>query len=193
MMSFQTLLAYLKKRRDDWSPNVAKQVVLHQGGLAHAAVAGMFQFLKPAHPVVFCEDVTAAYTEIGAIDLRASAEALRSELLGVPEIVRRVRAALENLPPGAEFVAIAKSLKTSVRSLQRHLADSGTSLREERQLHIVRAAERLLEATEMDLDAVAAQVGASSASHLVTMFRQHRKTTPGAYRAARQKRILGET
>ncbi|MBX3205323.1 MAG: AraC family transcriptional regulator [Labilithrix sp.] len=187
LMSFETLLAHLKKRRDAWSPNVAKQVVLHQGGFAHAAVVGMFQFLSPGHPVEYLEDPVAAYEAVGAGDLRVEVEALRTRLLGLPEPVRRVRAALDTLPAGAEPTAIAKNLGTSVRSLQRRLTECGTSLRAERQLHIVRAAERLLEATGMDLDAMAAHLGASSASHLVAMFRQHRNTTPGAFRAARRR------
>src|SRR5262245_14307426 len=44
LLAFDRLLAYLKKRRDDWSPNVSQQAVLHRGGFAHATVAGMFQF-----------------------------------------------------------------------------------------------------------------------------------------------------
>ena len=188
LLSFQKLLALLKARRDAWSPNVAKQVVLHGGGLAHASVAGMFQFLEPAHPVSFHEDVTAAYEAAGAADVREEVEALRSELFAVPEAVRRVRATLETMPHDASPSAVAKRLGTSVRSLQRHLAEHGTSLRAERQISLLRAAERLLAGTEMTIDAVAAAVGASSASHLVTMFRTHRGTTPAAYRAERRAR-----
>lgn len=185
LMSFETMLARLKQRRDAWSPNVGKQVVLHRGGFAHAAVVGMFHFLKPAHPVEFCEDPSAAFEALDAGDVRDEVEALKARLLGLPEPVRRVREALNALPPDAPPAAIVKHLGTSMRSLQRRLTECGTSLRAEKQLHILRNAERLLETTELDLDALAARVGASSGSHLVTLFRQHHNTTPGAFRTAR--------
>lgn len=188
LLSFQKLLALLKERRDAWSPNVSKQAVLHGGGLAHAAVAGLFQFLAPAHPVSFFEDARAAYEAIGAGEVADEVEALRSDLLAVPEAVRRVRATLATMPREASPSAVAKQLGMSVRSLQRHLAEHGTSLRAERQIRLVRAAEELLVGTEMTIDAIAAATGASSASHLVTMFRTHRGTTPAAFRAERRAR-----
>ncbi|MBX3190913.1 MAG: helix-turn-helix transcriptional regulator [Labilithrix sp.] len=185
-LAFERLLAYLKKRRDDWSPNVSQQAVLHRGGFAHASVVGMFQFLRPGHPVKFFDDPVAAYDAVGAADVRAELEELRAALLDIPAIVRRVQTAFEVLPPRAGFPAVARSVGMSVRTLQRHLAMAGSSLRHERQNHMLRASERLLEGTELDLDAIAAQVGASSASHLVTLFRSRRGTTPGAIRERRR-------
>jgi AraC-like DNA-binding protein len=184
-LAFERLLAYLVRRRDDWSPNVARQAVLHRGGVAQATVAGMFQFLKPGHPVAFFDDARAAHEWIGALDVSAELEALRDKLLGVPDIVRRVRAAFENLPR-ATTKDIARALGTSTRTLQRHLMASGSSLRAERQQHLLRASARLLEGTELDLSAIAAEVGASSSSHLVALYRAHHGTTPAAYRARKR-------
>jgi AraC family transcriptional activator FtrA len=188
LLAFGRLLAYLKKRRDAWSPMVSRQAVLHRGGFAHATVAGMFEFLRPGHPVVFFDDPEVAYDVVGASDVRVEVEELRETLLGIPDIVRRVRMAFETLPIDAGTTEVARSLGMSVRSLQRHLTAAGRSLRSERQGHIVRASERLLEDTELDLDAIAARAGASSASHLVTLFHQHHGTTPGAIRDARRKK-----
>lgn len=196
LLAFGRLLAYLKKRRDAWSPMVSRQAVLHRGGFAHATVAGMFQFLRPGHPVVFFDDPLAAYDVVGASNVRAEVEELRAKLLGTPDIVRRVRAAFDDLPIHAGPHEVARSIGMSVRSLQRHLSVAGSSLRAERQVHIVRVSERLLEDTELDLDAIAAHVGASSASHLVMLFRQHRGTTPGAIREELEKareRLSGDT
>ncbi len=185
LLAFERLLAYLRKRRDDWSPNVSQQAVLHRGGYSHAVVVGMFQFLRPGHPVAFFDDPVAAYAAVRADDVRAELEALRDDLLGTPDIVRRVQTALEKLPPPAELADVARALGTSTRSLQRQLEASGSSLRNERRKHLLRASERLLETTDLDLDAIAAHVGASSASHLVTVFREHHGVTPGAFRATR--------
>lgn len=187
LLAFGRLLAYLRKRREAWSPMVSRQAVLHGDGFAHATVAGMFEFLRPGHPVVFFDDPMAAYDAVGASAEREAVEALRSGLLRTPEIVRRVHAAFEELPARSGVSQVARRIGMSVRSLQRHLSDAGSSLRAERQSHIVRRSERLLEETDLDLDAIAASVGASSASHLVMLFRQHRGTTPGAIREQRRK------
>lgn len=186
LLAFGKLLAYLKKRRAAWSPMVSRQAVLHSGGFPHATVAGMFQFLRPGHPVIFFDDARAAYGSVGASDVLPEVEELRGTLLGTPEIVRRVRSAFEGLPVRSSLAEVASAVGVSVRSLQRHLTEVGSSLRLERQVHIVRASERLLEETELDLGAIAAEVGASSASHLVLLFRQHRGMTPGAVREQRR-------
>jgi AraC-like DNA-binding protein len=191
LLAFERLLSYLKKRRDDWSPNVSQQAVLHRGGFAHATVAGMFQFLRPGHPVAFFDDPVAAYAAVDATDVRDELEALRATLLDIPEIVRRVQTAFDVLPARVEFTEIARSVGMSVRTLQRQLASAGSSLTIERQKHMLRASENLLEGTELDLDAIAAQVGASSASHLVALFRQHRGKTPGAIRNERRAKRSG--
>ncbi|MBL9025321.1 MAG: helix-turn-helix transcriptional regulator [Myxococcales bacterium] len=186
LLAFERLLAYLVKRRDVWSPNVSRQAVLHRGGFAHAAIIGMFQFLRPGHPVSFFDDAAAAYEAVGVSEARTELEALRVDLLGVPDVVRRVRSALQALAADAEPAEVARAMGMSTRSLQRRLAACGTSLSEERQRHIVRASERLLEGTELDLAAIAAHVGASSPSHLVTLFRAHHGVTPGEFRERRR-------
>ena len=182
MLAFARLLAYLKKRRDAWSPMVSRQAVLHGGGFAHATVAGMFEFFRPQHPVVFFDDPALAYEAVGATDVGAEVENLRQLLLGAPEIVRRVRSAFEVLPLRARAGDVARRVGMSVRSLQRHLGAVGSSLRGERQAVMIRRCEQLLAETDLDLEAIAASVGASSASHLVQLFKQHRGTTPGAVR-----------
>lgn len=184
LLAFQRLLAYLVKRRDAWSPNVSRQVILHGGGYAHAVVLGMFRIFGPTHAIVFEDDPAKAFATVGASAVRAELESMRLELLGTPEIVRRLEAVLAELGPRATVSAIARRLGTSARSLQRRLAAVGTTLGVEQQKHVVRSCERLLEHTELDLDAIAAQVGASSASHLVTLCRRHRGRTPGELRAA---------
>jgi AraC-like DNA-binding protein len=187
LLAFGRLLAYLKKRRAAWSPMVSRQAVLHGGGFPHATVVGMFHLLRPGHPVVFFDDAQAAYEAVSASDVREDVEQLCTTLLGLPDVVRRVHTAFEGLPVRAGIAEVARRLGMSVRSLQRHLTAAGSSLRSERHGHMLRTSERLLEETELDLEAIAASVGASSASHLVMLFRQHRGTTPGAIRDARKK------
>lgn len=185
ILAFQRLLRYLIKRREAWSPNVSRQVVLHGGGYAHAVVLGMFDILRPNHRVVFLQDPLEAYRAVGAADVCVELEALRAELLGTPDIVRELQRAFEELAPHADADAIAKRLRTSRRSLQRRLAAAHTTLSAEHKRHLLRASERLLEHSDLDLSAIAAAVGASSASHLVTLFRKHHAMTPGEFRRTR--------
>ena len=186
-LAFDRLLAYLKQRRDAWSPNVSRQIVLHRGGFAHSTVVGMFQFLSPGHKVIFSEDAAATFELAGVADVHAELEAMRTSLLETPEIVRLTQSALEALPTHASVTDIAKRVGTSERSLQRRLAEAGTSLRDVRQHHLVRVSERLLLETDLDLDAIAAHVGVSSASQLVRMFKKLRNATPGTIRRSAQK------
>jgi AraC-like DNA-binding protein len=187
LLAFERMLAYLHQRRDDWSPNVSRQVVLHRGGYAHAVVVGMFQLLRPGHQVLFFDDPKSAFESIGASDVHEELESIRAELLGTPDIVRRVQSALEGISGKVTASAIARALGMSTRSLQRYLMDAKSSLRLERQKHLLRTSERLLESTELDLDAIAGQVGASSSSHLIALFRAHHGITPGAFRALHRR------
>jgi len=182
LLAFEKFLAFLKARRDAWSPNVARQAVLYRGGLAHASVLGMFELLRPAHRVDYFDDASAAYAAVGALEVADELEDLRAQLLGAPDVVRRVRLAFEALPARTAFGAVARHLGMSLRSLQRRLRDAGTSLRAQRQAHLLRTCTQLLESSELDLDAIAAHVGASSASHLIALFKRHRGITPGQFR-----------
>jgi AraC-like DNA-binding protein len=139
------------------------------------------------HARLFLEDPLEAYSAVGAPDVCVELEALRGELLGTPDIVRQLQQAFEQLPPSADVDAIAKHLRTSRRSLQRRLAAADTTLSAEHKRHLLRASEKLLEHTELDLGAIAANVGASSASHLITLFRKHHAMTPGEFRRARRR------
>lgn len=182
LLAFEKFLAFLRERRAEWSPNVTRQAVLYRGGLAHASVLGMFELLRPAHPVEYFDEPGAAYAAVGAEEVAEELEGLRAELLGVPEIVRRVRLALEALPASADLGEVASQVGMSLRSLQRRLGEANTSLRAQQQEHLLRATEALLESTQLDLDAIAARVGASSASHLVTLFQRRRGLSPGQLR-----------
>lgn len=187
LLAFERLLAYLHKRRDVWSPNVSRQVVLHAGGYAQAFVVGMFEFLRPGHQVLFFDEPRGAFEAIGASDVFEELESVRQELLNIPEIVRRVQSALEAMPGKVTAAGVARALGMSTRSLQRRLNDAKSSLRIERQRRLLRQCERMLESTELDLDAIARQVGASSSSHLIALFRAHHGMTPGAFRASRRR------
>ncbi len=186
VLAFGKLLAYLVARRHAWGPNVGRQAILHPSGFIGVVVAGALQVARPPHPFAcFQDDSAPAFEWCGVPILRAEVEALRASVTDTPEIVRRVRDVFrEHGVVGNSEVA--SRLGISQRTLQRRLEENATSLRGERDCHLSARIEHFLGGTDLDLDAIAAEVGLSSASHLVSHFRSTHGTTPGVWRARRR-------
>jgi AraC-like DNA-binding protein len=186
VLAFGKLLAYLVARRHAWGPNVGRQAVLHPDGFVGVMVAGALHVARPPYPFrCFHGAGSDAFAWCSVPELHADVEALRKSLISTPEITRRVRSTFQKrgLLGAAE---VARALGLSQRTLQRRLEAAGTTFREERDRHVSFEIERLLSGTELDLDAIASEVGLSSASHLVAHFRATHGTTPGAWRAERR-------
>jgi AraC-like DNA-binding protein len=186
VLAFGKLLSYLASRRHAWGPNVGRQAVLHPDGFVGVIVAGALHVARPPYPFAcFHGDGADAFAWCGVPELHEPVEALRAELIRSPEIARRVhRVLLERGLAGA--AEVSRALGVSPRTLQRRLGEAGTTFRRERDRFLSLEIERLLDGTELDLDAIAAAVGLSSASHLVAHFRATHGTTPGAWRAERR-------
>jgi len=186
VLAFAKLLAYLVARRHAWGPNVGRQAILHPDGFVGVMVAGALHVARPPYPFAcFHGKGDDAFAWCGVAELHASVEELRASLIATPEILRRVRSVLgERGLAGASDVAHALGL--SQRTLQRRLEEAGTTFRAERDRHVSHEIEGLLAGTDLDLDAIAAAVGLSSASHLVAHFRATHGTTPGVWRAERR-------
>jgi AraC-like DNA-binding protein len=188
MLAFGKLLSYLVSRRHAWGPNVGRQAILHPDGFVGVMVAGALHVARPPYPFAcFHGGGADAFVWCGVADLHAPVETLRSSLIESPEIKTRVQSVFEDrgLAAAAE---VARALGLSQRTLQRRLAQAGTTFREERDRYLSLRIERFLSGTELDLDAIAAEVGLSSASHLVAHFRATHGTTPGAWRAEHRRR-----
>jgi AraC-like DNA-binding protein len=186
VLAFAKLMRYLVARRHVWGPNVGRQAVLHPDGVVGVMVAGALHVARPPYPFkCFHGAGDDAFAWCGVPELHADVERLRATMIATPEISRRVRSVLQTkgLASAAE---VARTLGLSQRTLQRRLEEAGTTFREQRDHHVSLEIERLLSGTELDLDAIAAEVGLSSASHLVAHFRATHGTTPGAWRAERR-------
>ncbi len=186
-LAFKRLLSYLLRMRQSLR-GVGTTTMVHGGGLAGVVTAGLLNVVRPASPfrAVGAEQLREAFSSANLAELYDEVEALRSRVGKAPEIVFAVRAVLQRLPD-VTVEELAEQLGLSSRTLQRRLDAAGTSLRQERQTHVMRQAEELLAATTLDLDAIAAQVGLSSASHLVTHFRRVHSMTPGEWRERNQR------
>jgi AraC-like DNA-binding protein len=187
MLAFGKLLSYLVSRRHAWGPNVGRQAILHPDGFVGVMVAGALHVARPPYPFAcFSGSGADAFAWCGVAEVHPHIEALRSGLIQSPEIARRVQAVFEERGL-AGTADVARALGLSQRTLQRRLAEAGTTFREERDRYLSLQIERLLSGTELDLDAIATEVGLSSASHLVAHFRATHGTTPGAWRAERRR------
>lgn len=188
LLAFERLVRTFAERRATWVPRTGPQAILHAGGLTGAVILGALQLAGQGYDIAAFDDPADALAWLGREGLSQKYAALCEELFDAPDIVRRLRAALEQDPGERSAGAVARKLGLSVRSLQRHLASEGTSLRMERMRHLVTRAERLLEGTDLDLAAIAAMLDVGSPTRLVALFRSVRGTTPGAYRARRGPR-----
>ncbi len=183
LLAFKRLLTYLMARRLAYGPNIARQAVLHPGGVAGVFVSGALHVARPPHPFgTFGPDESrAAFAYCGVAELHDEVEALRQQVSGAPEILRGVRAVLEK-NARASTAQLARALGLSQRTLQRRLEAAGSSLRAERQRQLTSAIEELLGGTTLDLDAIAVHVGLTSAAHLVRHFKAVHGVTPGVWR-----------
>ncbi|MCU0671443.1 MAG: AraC family transcriptional regulator [Myxococcota bacterium] len=185
LLAFERLSRTFVERRAEWTARTGPQAIVHRFGLAGASILGMLQLVGQGYRLRAFDVVGEAFEWLERSEVLASYEALRIALLGEADVVRRLHAVLE-AEPRLGTAELARRLGLSVRSLQRHLAMAGTSLRAERARHVVRHAERLLEGTELDLDAIAASIGLASSSRLVALFRRVHRVTPGAFRRERR-------
>lgn len=184
-LAFGKLLAYLVTRRHAWGPNIERQAILHPGGLVGAIIAGALHVARPPYPFECFTSSAEAFAWCGATHLHAGVETMRASRIATPAIALEVRSFLERRGLGSAST-VARALGLSQRTFQRRLRDAGTTFREERDRYLSMQIEDLLSGTELDLDAIAAHVGLSSASHLVAHFRATHDTTPGAWRAQRR-------
>ena len=77
----------------------------------------------------------------------------------------------------------ASTLGLSERTLQRRLQQAGTSFRRQVQQAVFSHARTLLTDTDVKIEAIARQLGYSSAAHFADSFRRQAGVTPGDFRA----------
>lgn len=181
-LGFKRLLSYLLRTQQSLR-GVGSVTMVHGGGLVGVVTAGLLNVVRPAYSfrAVGADTLRETFAELKIEDLFEPVESLRARVGQAPEIVRAVKAVL-NTQPNVSMNELADHLGLSGRTLQRRLDGAGTTLRRERQQHLMNQAEELLAATTLDLDAIAAQLGLTSASHLVTYFRRVHGLTPGEWR-----------
>lgn len=192
--AFARVFEYVRERMPQWASRIRRQAVVMPNNASGAALAGVGPTLGVTYPLHFAEDVDDALAWLGwapgsvAASTVAEIAAIAEMAQAAPALVHRVRAWLEGaLAGGAVTIeAAAAALATAPRSLQRALADAGTSFSEELVAARVRVAAELLVTTNDKIEVIARAVGYATASRLAEVFRRRLGQTPAQYRASRR-------
>jgi AraC-like DNA-binding protein len=180
---------YVGSRIEEWSQRIRKQVVVLPQGMTGMMLAGIGPSFNPPWPMRFTSNIEEALTIFDrpdAVAALAEAQLLAQELAHVPALVDRLRQALMGHLTDASVDAVAHELALTSRSLQRHLAEHGTSFTNELRRARVTAAVDLLEGSELKVEVIAARVGFGNSSHMSVAFRRELGRTPGAVRDAKR-------
>lgn len=179
--TFQRLVDHAKHRGSAVCPR-RRLVLLVTPNLVGAIAHGMPALISEGRrwSVVTSEHDAAAGLGRDRLDLASIDELVRRAR--EPGVVERLDRWFEAHIEDAGLGAAARALGMSPRTLQRHLAEAGTSFRSQLRLARLRLARGMLRAPHAKITAVAAAVGCTSTSSFVRMFREHHGVTPMLYR-----------
>lgn len=175
---YQRLGFYLRTLVPAVSARIDRHLIILPASVVGAAAAGWMHLHAP-HAWQIAPDLGAAVGTAIAARIATIVEATRD-----PDLVAALRAQLA-IDATTPLPAAARSLGVSPRTLQRALLHGGTGFRALADEARLIAACRLLDESDLKVEAVAQEVGFRSLSGFVRAFRRHRRDTPHRYRARR--------
>jgi AraC-like DNA-binding protein len=183
---FEALVGYVRAMLPRYAQRIRRQAMVRGQGVPAAVVEGFYPMLGATHTYAVFTSLRDAFAWLERDDVAAvipEVEAVIAREVAADPQRRALRAWLDrNLrEPTIELAAAA--LATSTRTLQRHLADGGTSFRDEVQRARIEAARRMLATGDDKVDTIAQQVGFSASSHLARAFRVATGEAPAEFRA----------
>ena len=188
--AFDLLHGFLSERMTELATRARRLAVVRPAGLAGAAFTGLFHdFASTRFDAQLFADRGAAYAWLGVI----AGSAARAELdavtapFDVSPLLRRIRELIADDPRRASLERVAAAAGQSARSLQRHLADHGTSFRDELGRARVIAAKALLAETDDKVESIARELGFASAAAFTAMFGRELGESPQAFRDKRRR------
>jgi AraC-like DNA-binding protein len=183
--SFRALTRYAQEHASRIARRITRLAVVHAQDVAGAVAAGFFRVVRLPVPSETFTDVKPALDWLGRAQdapLLAEVDGLSAKARALPAEVRQLAALLE-ADPRATLAGAAASLAISKRTLQRMLAEHGTSFRGELDAARVRTAQRLLIESSERIARVAIEVGCSSPQQLSGLFRRVVGESPREWRA----------
>ncbi|MFO0747956.1 MAG: helix-turn-helix transcriptional regulator [Myxococcota bacterium] len=188
--TFTALAAYVRAQLDVMRAHATRHLVIvndDESTLVRTLGVGFLDAMRAAHPFHPTSDVAAGAAWLGHAEALARVdEAARAadEAMGEGPFLRALRAELERRITAPRIDLVASALGISSRTLQRRLAEHGTSLRDEVTAARCRIAARLLVESDEKIAEIGRRVGIDSASHFASVFKRHIGVGPSEHRAA---------
>jgi AraC-like DNA-binding protein len=186
----EAFVTHAQARLADLLRRVRRHALVRPSGLYGAVVAGFYDLLDAEFPRrIFAEHEPALawLDEPEPARLTGELDRLVGDALETSP-VSHLRAWLEADDRGPVRLDVAaQALSMSPRSLQRRLREAGTSFRAEVDEVRVERARRLLAETDLKVGAIARQLGFSSETTFISVFRRRTGSTPGEWRRAGRK------
>ena len=183
-MAYGRLARAVMSRLPRFHRRVRRHALVAQPGLYGAVVAGFFPMLGAQHAYRSFKTAREAFRWVDAAQDCDLVETLVADHLRRPRLLDRLHGAIEREIHDPRLERVARVLGTSERTLQRMLAEAGTSFRSE--VHRVRTqlARALLLGPDRaeKVETIARTVGFSSVSHFVAAFRRAVGQTPDQFR-----------
>jgi AraC-like DNA-binding protein len=183
---FAAVTSYVARHLTKLITRIRRQAIVIPPGIIGAAVAGMYPLLGSAPRWQAFTSFPMAFEWLDTDVARAAAPEITRvihETVRRPTIVVALHEYLATRLVHATLEGAARTFGMATRSLQRDLARANTSFRAELETVRVEAACRRIAETEDKLEAIAADLGYSSASHFGARFRAVMGLTPTAFRA----------
>lgn len=183
--AFAVGVNYVKAHHESLSQSISQLAIVHSGGMLGSVAAGFFRLIGAPYRAEVFTDPVEALSWITVDDPRGvltTLDGLYTSTSGTTELLRDLRAHLEKNLDDVSLADATRALGISERSLQRRLAESGTSFQKEVVGARVRTAERALVETTKPLSQIAFDVGCASVQHFSTMFRKVTGMTPMQWR-----------
>lgn len=186
--SFDFFEAFLARFVDAVAQRTRKLAVVRPRGLAGAAFTGLFhEWVVPRFDAKLCFDRREA---LAWLDPPATARRELDEVYDTclqPSLLLTVRELIANDLSSATLESIAQAMSLTPRTLQRQLAELDTCFRDELARARIRVAEVMLLDRDDKIEAIAVQLGFSSASAFSAMFKKVAGEYPGEFRARRAR------
>ncbi len=184
--AFAAFERYVSTHAARLAERVSHLAVVCAPGLSGAAVAGFFGVMPAPFPVSIVADVEAGLRVLGVSAPQLATDLARAlgDEQAPRDTVEQVRAVFRG-DPRATPTEVAHALCATTRTLQRRLADAGTSLRAEQRAARLDLALTRIAASDESLTAIAFACGYASVQHMGRDVRAAKGCSPSAWRVAR--------
>ncbi len=182
---FDVMYQGVRDRQEGFARTITKQAILRPSGPIGAIVLGFYNLIQVRYPVNHFTDQADALVWLGVENrgqVLAELAEMHEDAFRRPELIGRLRAHLVSNGGRGTPEQIAKTLGLSVRSMQRKLADLGTSLRDEVHAFRVDRAKKILIDSDNSLIVVADDAGFDSVRAFTEVFGKRMNESPQAFR-----------